>query len=42
MTEDLVEIGKRTLCNVKGKGRTEREWRWRDTGSAMGRGIQEE
>jgi hypothetical protein len=23
---------------VKGKGRTEREWRWRDTGSAMGRG----
>jgi hypothetical protein len=26
------------LGNVKGKGGTEREWRWRDTGSAMERG----
>jgi hypothetical protein len=26
------------LCNVKGKELTEREWRRRDTGSAMRRG----
>ena len=32
---------KRTLGNVKEKGRTEREWRWCETGSAMGRGRKE-
>ena len=33
---------KQTLGNVKGKGHTEIEWRWRDTGSAIGRGRREQ
>ena len=33
-----LEICEQTLGNVKGKKRTEREWRWHDTGSTMGRG----
>lgn len=26
----LLEIGKQTLGNMKGKGRTEKQWGWRD------------
>ena len=36
-TDWELEIDKRTLHNVKEKRRTEREWHWRDMGSAMGR-----